>query len=190
MKNRRTRIGLSILTGSLSFVGAAQRDGPDHQRQFRKPCRARVEISMTPTPRTTTRDQPSQPRKALAPHILGITTALLSLTKNFVTPTNLTDHLQYNLQWANSQTVNLTNAITPAGIDAGLGRFTFSSWLASYGQPVAIPNSPSWCFVSLIPLARTSSELRRFSTARPTPTRWSMPTALLPSRTTFLRTTT
>jgi hypothetical protein len=61
---------------------------------------------------------------------------------NFVTPTNLTDHLQYNLQWGNSQTVALTNALTGAAVDAGLGRFSFSAWLASYGTPSSNPEQP------------------------------------------------
>ena len=58
---------------------------------------------------------------------------------SFVTPTNETDHLTYNLQFALSKTVNLTNALPGAAIDAGLSRYSFSAWLASY---TADPEQP------------------------------------------------
>ena len=61
---------------------------------------------------------------------------------NFVTPTNEVDHLQYNLQFAATQTAALTNAVPAAALDAGLGRYTFSAWLASYGQPGSNPEQP------------------------------------------------
>ncbi|MBI3853222.1 MAG: hypothetical protein HY298_23475 [Verrucomicrobia bacterium] len=60
----------------------------------------------------------------------------------FVTPTNLTDHLQYNLKYALKQTVNLTNALSGTDIDANRGQYTFSAWLASYGKPHSNPEQP------------------------------------------------
>ena len=41
-----------------------------------------------------------------------------------------------------TQTVDLTSATSAADIDAGRGQFTFSAWLASYGQPNADPERP------------------------------------------------
>ena len=62
--------------------------------------------------------------------------------QQFVTPTNLTDFLQYDLQYALKQTVDLTNALSGTDIDAGRGKYTFSAWLASYGKPHADPEQP------------------------------------------------
>lgn len=41
-----------------------------------------------------------------------------------------------------TQSVDLTSAASAAQIDAGLGQFSFSTWLASYGQPGSNPDSP------------------------------------------------
>ncbi len=41
-----------------------------------------------------------------------------------------------------TQLVNLTAAITGPHIDAGLGQFNFSAWLASYGNPGSNPEQP------------------------------------------------
>ena len=61
---------------------------------------------------------------------------------SFVTPTNLADFLQYDLKYALKQTVSLTNAVTAADLDVGRGQYTFSAWLASYGKPHSNPEQP------------------------------------------------
>ena len=40
----------------------------------------------------------------------------------------------FAFQYAAQQRVDLTTAVSAADIDAGLGNYTFSSWLASYGN--------------------------------------------------------
>ncbi len=62
--------------------------------------------------------------------------------QSFVTPTNIADFLQYDLKYALKQTVNLTNAASSADLDAGRGQYTFSAWLASYGKPHSNPEQP------------------------------------------------
>src|SRR5262249_6934350 len=58
---------------------------------------------------------------------------------NFVTPAGDPTEALAN---ACTQVMFLTNALTAAAIDAGLGQYTFSSWMASYGQPGANPEQP------------------------------------------------
>ena len=141
MKNRRSRIGLSILTGSLSFVGATSAMDLITNGSFENA--AGPEWKFYGTYATAYYTGALIPAEENAgPTYSWMHGSANGSWNNFVTPTNLTDHLQYNLQWADSQTVNLTNAITPAGIDSGLGQFTFSSWLASYGQPSSNPEQP------------------------------------------------
>lgn len=41
-----------------------------------------------------------------------------------------------------TQTVDLTAEVSGADIDAGMGQFTFSAWLASYGKPSSNPEMP------------------------------------------------
>lgn len=41
-----------------------------------------------------------------------------------------------------TQTVDLTAEVSASDIDAGMGQFTFSAWLASYGQPSSNPEMP------------------------------------------------
>ena len=55
----------------------------------------------------------------------------------------MADFLQYDLQFALSQTVSLTNTVlTGSAIDAGQGQYTFSAWLSSYGHPGTNPEQP------------------------------------------------
>lgn len=142
MKTRKTRLGLSILTGAVSFVGSANaidlitngsfEAGTNGWRYFNTYNYSQAYFTGPPVPASEVPGNIWSWQHASA----------FGAWDNFATPTNEVDHLQYNLQWANSQTVNLTNGVTGAAIDAGLGQYSFSSWLASYGQPSSNPEQP------------------------------------------------
>jgi len=143
MRTTKTRLGLSILTGALSFVGSAnavdliangsfESANGGEWKYFGTYNYTAQYFTGSPIPSAETPGLAYSWKHASAD----------GAWSNFVTPTNEVDHLQYNLQWADSQTVSLTNAVTGAAIDSGLGRYSFSSWLASYGQPSANPEQP------------------------------------------------
>src|SRR5437899_7571501 len=143
MKRDRSSIGLSILAGGLSFVGTAnatdlivngsfENANAGEWKYFQTYNYSAAYFTGPPVPAAENPGSLYSWRHASA----------LNAWDSFVTPTNETDHLQYNLQFADSQTVNLTNALTGAAVDAGLGRYSFSSWLASYGQPNSNPEQP------------------------------------------------
>ena len=122
MKTTRTRMGLSILTGALSFVGSANaidlivngsfEAGTNGWKYFNTYNYSQAYFT-----------GPAVPASEVPGTIWSWQHgSIFSAWDSFVTPTNEVDHLQYNLQWANSQTVNLTNGVTAAAIDAGLGR--------------------------------------------------------------------
>src|SRR5690242_11290560 len=143
MKTNRSKLGLSIIAGGLSFVGSASAVDLIVNGSFENPPGGEwkyfntynhtdvyytgAAIPVFENPGTTYSWQHA---------------SRFGSWTNFFTPTNEADHLQFNLIYANSQTVSLTNALTPAAIDSGLGQYTFSSWLASYGQPSSNPEQP------------------------------------------------
>lgn len=143
MKTKRSQLGLSILAGGLSFVGSANAIDLIVNGNFEQPNQGEWKFYGTYNYSQAFFDGPAVP----ASENPGTTwswdhASAWGAWDNFVTPTNMTDFLQYDLVYANSQTVNLTNALTPTALDAGLGRYTFSSWLASYGKPHADPEQP------------------------------------------------
>jgi hypothetical protein len=143
MKTKNKRLGLSILAGGLSFVGAANAMDLIVNGSFESANAGEWKFFSTynysaqyftgaAIPGTETPGSKYSWKHGSAS----------GSWNNFVTPTNEVDHLQYNLQFADFQRVNLTNALTGAAIDGGLGRYSFSSWLASYGQPHQNPEQP------------------------------------------------
>src|SRR5215471_15711866 len=142
MKNKRSNLGLSILAGGLSFVGAASAVDLIVNGSFENPTNSWKYFG-TYNYTAAYYTGPAVPASEGPGLLYGWRHAsALNAWTNFVTPTNLADHLQFNLPFANSQTVSLTNGVTAAGIDAGRGRYTFSSWLASYGTPNVNPEQP------------------------------------------------
>jgi hypothetical protein len=143
MNVRKSSLGFSILAGGLSFVGSAnavdlisngsfEGDPPTGWQFF---SAYNFSSAYFTGPAIPASENPGA-RYGWRPATANGDWA------NFVTPTNEVDHLQYNLQFAATQSAALTNAMTGAVIDAGLGRYTFSAWLASYGQPGANPEQP------------------------------------------------
>ncbi len=134
-------MGISILAGGLSFVGAANAidlitngsfEGTNGWKYFKT---YNYSLPYFTGPAIPAAENPGS--RYSWDHA-----SALNAWDNFVTPTNETDHLQFNLQFADSQTVALTNAMTGPAVDAGFGRYSFSSWLASYGQPNVNPEQP------------------------------------------------
>src|SRR2546426_7018881 len=142
MKNKRSNLGLSILAGGLSFVGGASAIDLIGNGSFENPTNS-WKYFRTYNYSAAYFTGPAVPASEGPGSLYGWRHAnFVNSWTNFVTPTNLADHLQFNLQFANSQTVSLTNALTGAAIDAGRGHYSFSSWLASYGQPSSNPEQP------------------------------------------------
>ncbi len=143
MKTHRSRLGLSIIAGGLSFVGAANAVDLIVNGSFENPNGGEWKYYGTYNYATPYFTGAQIPASENAGSVWSWNHASANgAYSNFVTPTNLTDFLQYDLQYADSQTVSLTNAITGPAIDSGLGRYTFSSWLASYGTPSQNPEQP------------------------------------------------
>src|SRR5437764_1359993 len=133
MKTTRTRLGLSILAGGLSFVGGASALDLISNGSFENANGGEWKYFAVYNHSTSYFAGPPIPSSEGPGAKFSWRHANASgAWSNFVTPTNEADHLQFNLQWANAQTVNLTNALSTAAIDGGLGQYTFSSWLASY----------------------------------------------------------
>src|SRR5688572_3642030 len=142
MNAGKSRTGLSILAGGLSFVGAANavdlisngsfETSGSWLNYFSTYSYAEPYFTGPPVPASENPGSIWAWRPASADGDWA----------SFVTPTNELDHLQYNLQFAASQKVALTNAVAAEALDAGLGRYTFSAWLASYGQPGSNPEQP------------------------------------------------
>ncbi len=152
--NTRSKRGLAILAGGLSFVGAANatdliidgsfeqvmggvsaynchRDGTDAGWNGIVSCINYSFVYFTP-PAIPASENPGSAHAWRHQSAVGAYAL-------FTTPTNLTDFLQYDLRYALNQTVNLTNAVSGPAIDAGYGLYTLSSWLASY---TANPEQP------------------------------------------------
>src|ERR1041385_4356178 len=133
MKNPNSKLGLSILTGALSFVGSANAIDLLVNGNFESDAPTGWPYFLTYNHSAVYYDGPAIPASELPGNRYSWRHGSVNgAWANFVTPTNEVDHLQYNLQFAASQTVALTNALTGAAIDGGLGRYTFSAWLASY----------------------------------------------------------
>ncbi len=143
MKSRKSRLGLSILAGGLSFVGAANAMDLIVNGSFENANGGEWKYFNTYNYSQPYFTGPPIPSSEGPGNIWSWQHAsAFGAWDLFTTPTNEVDHLKYNLQFADAQTVNLTNAITGAAIDSGFGRYTFSSWLASYGQPSSNPEQP------------------------------------------------
>jgi hypothetical protein len=140
---KRTTAGLSILAGGLAFVGSASAVDLIVNGSFETSTNGWAGVFKTYNYTAAYYTGPAVPASEGPASRYGWQHGSVANSwTSFVTPTNETDHLQYNLKFANSQTVNLTNALTGPAIDSGLGQYTFSSWLASYGQPGSNPEQP------------------------------------------------
>src|SRR5215475_12020529 len=113
MKTNRSKLGLSIIAGGLSFVGSANAIDLIVNGSFENPNAGEWKYYLTynhtqayftgaDIPGTEVPGTKYSWRHASA----------LNAWESFVTPTNLTDFLQYTLQYADAQMVNLTNALT------------------------------------------------------------------------------
>jgi hypothetical protein len=143
VKTRRSKLGLSIIAGGLSFVGSAnavdliingsfENFGGSEWKYFNT-YNYSPAYSFFTGPPVPGSENPGASWSWQHGSAFGS-------WANFVTPTNEADHLQFNLIYADSQTVSLTNAVTATAIDTGLGQYMFSSWLASYGNGVDAPD--------------------------------------------------
>lgn len=153
----QSQMGVSILAGSLAFVGAAsavdlikngsfentiggvasyncREDGTDVGWDGLVSCIS-YSFAYYDGPPVPASENPGQAYGWKLQSAVGA-------YASFATPTNLTDFLQYDLQYALKQTVNLTNAASTADLDTGAAKYTFSAWLGSYGKPHSNPEQP------------------------------------------------
>jgi len=171
MKNKGSSLGLSILAGGLSFVGAANATDLIVNGSFENPSDGSANhgghcgdysgnlcsggaSSCTGALGWQSFDQYSfSPAYFTGPPIPASENpgTYYSLRQaagwtewtHFTTPMNPTTFLDLTMpSYAASETVMLTDAASSLDIDAGLGQYTFSAWLASYGQPNAYPEQP------------------------------------------------
>lgn len=143
MRSKRSKLGLSIIAGGLSFVGSANAVDLIINGSFENPNGGEWKYFNTYNYSQAYFTGPAVPGSENPGKLWSWQHgSAFGSWANFVTPTNEADHLQFNLVFADSQTVNLTNAVPADAIDAGWGRFAFSSWLASYGQPGSDPEQP------------------------------------------------
>jgi hypothetical protein len=138
MKNR-SAVGLSILAGGLAFVGSASavdlvvngsfEDTTGWVGHFKTYNYSAAYFTGPPVPAS------EGPANVYSWQHASVSGAWA----NFATPAADPTEALAN---ACTQVVSLTNALSGAAIDAGLGQFTFSSWMASYGQPNINPEQP------------------------------------------------
>ncbi|HWD18422.1 MAG TPA: immunoglobulin domain-containing protein [Verrucomicrobiae bacterium] len=134
MKNNKSKLGLSILAGGLSFVGSAGAVDLITNGSFEDPVAGWQYFSTYNMASQAYYDGPAIPASENPGNNYSWRQSLaFSDWDHYTTPTNLTDFLTYDLRYSASQTVFLTNALNTAAIDAGFGQFTFSSWLSGYG---------------------------------------------------------
>ena len=163
MKNKRSRLGLSILAGGLSFVGAANATDLIVNGSFELPsdgswnyaqeghcgdwsgnlctggsstcaqalgwqCFAQYNFSQAYY------DGPPIPASENPGNFYSFRQATAWTDwQHFSTPQSPTGFMDLNMaQYAASETVMLTDAVSAADIDANNGQYTFSAWLASY----------------------------------------------------------
>ena len=145
MKNKSSRLGLSILVGGLSFVGAAQGANlllnssfENNGTQFNPPVYTDwIGYFGTYNYTQVYYGGPAIPASEGPGYNYSCkqssnTGAGGGTWNSFTTPTDWTTFLTDDLQFALSQTVSLTNVLTGAAIDAGQGSYTLSAWMASY----------------------------------------------------------
>jgi hypothetical protein len=136
MRNRTTA-GLAILAGGLAFVGSANALDLIVNGSFENPTNGWAGYWRTYNYSATYYAGPPVPASEGPSNLYGWRHASANNAwGSFTTPA--ADPSQA-LAFANTQTVELTNALTGAAIDAGLGRYTFSAWLASW---TANPEQP------------------------------------------------
>jgi len=163
MKQKRSRLGLSILAGGMSFVGAANATdlivngsfelpaggagnfgghcgdfggnlctggsssctGPLGWQSFAQYNYSLAYYDGPPIPASENPGDYYSFRQAAGWTEWG----------HFQTPQDPTTFMNLNMgQYAASETVALTDAVSAADIDSGQGHYTFSAWLASYSK--------------------------------------------------------
>ena len=128
---KTTTAGLSIVAGGLAFVGSANAVDLIVNGSFENPTNGWAYF-LTYNYSAAYYAGPPVPVSEGPGSLWSWKHASVSgAWDSFATPTNITDFPQYDLQFADSQTVELTNALSGAAIDGGLGQYTFSAWLAS-----------------------------------------------------------
>ena len=147
MKNKKSRLGLSILAGGLSFVGGAQGANlllnssfESNGTTFNPPVYTDW-IGYFGTYNNSSQayfSGPNIPASEGPGYYYAWEQSSNTGTgggtwNSFSTPTDWTTFLTMDLQFALSQTVSLTNVLTGAAIDAGRGSYTLSAWMATYG---------------------------------------------------------
>src|SRR5262245_33172465 len=128
--NSTSRMGLSILTGGLAFVGAANAADLIVNGSFEEPGTGWTGVFQTYNFSTSYFAGPPIP----AEENPGV---LFSWQHRAVAGVNGPAGVAQV-----TQTVDLTSALAAADIDAARGQYTFSTWLASYGNPGANPEQP------------------------------------------------
>jgi hypothetical protein len=168
MKNRRSRLGLSILAGGLSFVGAASAtdlilngnfalpsDGSGNYGQYCGPFSGNLCTGGTSSCAQgfgwqsflqynfsqAYYDGPPIPASENPGNYYSFDQAAAwTAWYHFTTPQSEGGFISLNMaQYDASETVMLTDAVSAADIDANNGQYTFSAWLASYGNGANAP---------------------------------------------------
>ncbi len=173
MKNKKYRLGLSILAGGLSFVGAANATDLIVNGSFEVPgggaYGAYYGAHCGGFSGNLVRAGASSCSGAIGWQSFGFynfsyayysgpaipasenpgnyyslrQAAGWSEWEHFVTPMDPTTFLNGTMpSYAASETVMLTDAASASDIDAGLGQYSFSSWLASDGVDADYPEQP------------------------------------------------
>src|SRR5271157_2624110 len=165
MKNNRSRLGLSILAGGLSFVGAANATDlivngnfalpSDGSGNYGQACGGFSGNLCTGGTSTCAQalgwqsflqynfslayyDGPPIPASENPGNYYSFSqSAGWTDWLHFTTPQSETGFIDLNMaQYDASETVMLTDAVSAADIDANNGQYTFSAWLSSYyGYP-------------------------------------------------------
>jgi hypothetical protein len=144
MKYKKSRLGLSILAGGLSFVGAANAtdlltngsfetsyDSPDGGWQFFTQYNSSTQAYY---------DGPAIPASENPGTYYSACQSMADTDWGHFTTPNSWDYMfSFAFEYAASQRVDLTTAVSPADIQAGLGQYTFSAWLASFNGNVEQP---------------------------------------------------
>lgn len=144
MKNKKYRLGLSILAGGLSFVGAANATDLMVNGSFESPSlyddsnqpqaggagwqyfgQYNYSAAYYAGPAVPADENPGDNyswKQSLA----------FSDWSHFDTPNSPSYMFSFAFLYAAQQRVDLTTVVSAGDIDAGLGSYTFSAWLASY----------------------------------------------------------
>ena len=145
MKHKKFRLGISILAGGLSFVGAANAtdlivngsfENPSLYDDNNQPQAGGAGWQYFGQYNHTTEayyDGPDIPASENPGTYYSWKQSLaFSDWGHFTTPNSLSYMFSFAFLYAAQQRVDLTTAVSTSDIDAGLGHYTFSSWMASY----------------------------------------------------------